>query len=337
MPALLALLLTLQSPVERLDDDDPDIREEAMAALARDGSRAMGDLERALCHHSLEVRARAADLLIRLPEHSWRLLAMEQPLLAPLWNALIDSLVLKKPVPAELWEKLGCGEKQELEVLVERTGRIQVMSHAPAWIARRFMEEGTAALRRLGDLHGVEGRKETASRADQLRLASCAVPDLPERLARFGADDDALEEIHAAILLGRDTSLAEVFNDLSPEDWDLVLRFLVHLRRRPGAAAAKPPGSREEALQLLAKGPWAAGIGRALRAAVNREGLELLEKEAEERAPEPHGDWRHLEQVHRELGRLDSALARRGYHLRSGLPISDPEMEVLFLILKEKP
>lgn len=339
MPSIAALLLLIgdESLIERLDHESPEVRDEAAAELARQGARAMPDLERALAHSSLEVRSRAADLLMRLPEYSWRLLSREQPLLEPLWNALIEGLVRKQPVPAALCKALGWGDENVVPLELGGSREIAVESHPPEWIARRLMEEGTRALWRVAGLHGVEGRK-TISRSEELLLKSCAIPDLPERLARFGADDVALEEIHGAILQGRETCLAEVFNVMSREDWDLFLRFLVHLRRRPGAEPARAPESRAEALERVSKGPWAAGIAGAIhRATEEREEAQMLLEQSEEPAQELRGPWRHLEQLHLELGRLDSDLARRRYDLVRNRHFSGHEPDLVFLILREKP
>src|ERR1051326_8976704 len=83
--------------LRRLGNDDPDLRNEASAAIHRLGARVIPDLERALAEPDPEVRGRVAELLERIPEYALRPV-LEHPRFPSIrrrWNAVIDAVVWK--------------------------------------------------------------------------------------------------------------------------------------------------------------------------------------------------------------------------------------------------
>lgn len=341
MGALIPLVFLLQdaSLVDRLGDDDPAVRDAASAELAREGERAVPKLIPVLSHSSAEVRGRAADLLFRLPEFRWtRFLAQpESPLVARSWNAMVDACVGKRPIPGSLWRDLGHEEARE-ELREVREWSVDE-DREPSWIVGRMAVESVDAIRDLARKVGVdcEQRVEQGRGRGLSRLGWAFPVDLLTRLAELGAGERSQEEIYGTLLMLGRHGLMPVFSELSGRDRDLVLRVLIHWRDRPGDRDPRPPRSREEALDRVARGPWMAGLARGLAEDFGGQVLLSRQQELVSKSEPPTVSsgfrWEALTRIYGELADLEEDLSLR-FELvaggaRPGLPERRPPLPLI--------
>jgi hypothetical protein len=328
MKAALLVLALLAGPaqdetlVRRLDSDAPDVRDAASAELARRGSEALPFLEKLLSHPSLEVRCRARELLLRLPEYAlerWKSL-QGYPLAARVWNALVEAVVAKRPIPAKVWEEIGGDtEAQELRLQVE----VLKEDHSIPWLLETLLETGVEGIRWSACRVGIDGKCVQILRARlEYAVERRASEDLMNALVRAGAGEEAFEEVYATFLQLRKQGLIQKLGACSKSDWEKMALFLAHLRKRPGQKAAAPPKTREEAVRRVLRGPWVRGIADALgRAFANDGGIEAPHSAS--RPPNDRirilctGTWGELKAVYDTLHELECNLG--GVYYQSSL------------------
>ena len=320
----------IQQLIERLDHDDPAIRSEAGAAIAALGTRAFTALERAHLHPSPEVRARAADLLYQNEEYVFRcfLRHPDFPEIRRLWDGLIDTAILKRQIPKPLWNSYnGRGRRTArydrallLDALPVR--RLSSAPRSPSEVLRLLRETGATALNLLAGRYGVAGEvPEMIMKSQWVR--SGLPKDLVPRLLAQEPDPATFDEVYG-ILTQRDIGLGGLISELSRTDGNVVLRLLVHLRRRPMDAPMSMPLTTEEALKQVLNGPWmqgmAEGIGRASTHIRNpdksRDPLEIVCYFAAERYPAKGPS----EQAYEALRWLDVVLGREYFRMRLQRP-----------------
>ncbi len=266
----LACLLEMQDLdllLERLDDDDPAVRAEASAEIRRRGSSAIPALERALGHPSVEVRGRADELLLRLPEYALRglLRLPEYAEVRRLWTAVVEAVVWKRPLPADLGREL-LREQPAHEALreVERQ-----RDHSGPEILAGLREAAWEILRDRLDRVGVEGAQVEISRAK--RSCQATGVDILPLLRRAEPDATSFEEVYGTWMLLEGEVSFHAMETWSLDDWALAVQLLVQMRRRPGAPSLGALASREEILESACRGPLVRGIADALgRAFANR-------------------------------------------------------------------
>lgn len=318
--------------IRKLNHDDPDVREAAARALRRAGSRAFPELEKALGHPSPEVRGRAATVLSAFPRYALKFLLdhPDFPELRCEWNAVIETTIAKRPIPAALWRKYGGMIEEEPAPQFRKEG-----SHEGSWIHSRLRESAPRAVLALAVHYGVEGIQQDLLQETFYNCRHGPLPgNLMARLVKCDADATAFEEIYATILKMYADHQAEWLACLSDEDWDTVLRFFVHLRRRPGEKPMVLPAGRDEALAFISRGPWVRGLADALgRALPNYQWSTVCRME--EAAP---GRWNAAEQppetkeaaaIYARLFRMDKMIKDRYFspdYLSSDRPgLPDPK------------
>lgn len=275
-PIAAAFLLLAQAEwIDRLDDDDPDVRDRASAELHQRGSSAQADLERALFHPSVEVRGRAADLLEQIPEYVLRTLPRrpEYVEFRRRWTAVIEAAIWKRPIPKDLGEEIG----EPVEELREISRAIREQPHSPLDILRELNDQAADILRFQVAKVGIAGadhellviRLQRAGRSGNL---------IPNLIAAR-ADAESFEEIYGTLYSLEREGVFTGCDEWSWTDWQQAVGFLVDLRRRPGAPPLAAPKTVEEALALARRGPIVRGMADALgRAFANRgRGVQMLQ------------------------------------------------------------
>lgn len=293
--------------LRRLGNDDPAVRDKASAAIHRLGARVIPDLERALATPDPEIRGRVVELLQRIPEYALRPVLDNPrfPSVRKRWNAVMDAVVGKRPIPKELWQEVD-GKLREA-----RVQRELLPKHTLDELLTDLDEGSEQILLTLVWKVGVQGmdpkgyggglERSTRSR-DYLSPILAAEPDA-----------ETFDELYGTLLSLQDQSLLPEWDQWSAEDTRLAIRILVFLRRRPDAPVFSPPTSAEDAVKFACRGPMLRGMADALgRAFANRDRRErdwqkqLVKVEANEQ--DPFGE---LRKVYRILIRLDRDIGDR--------------------------
>ncbi len=290
--------------LERLDDDDPAVRAEASAAIRRRGSSAIPALERALGHPSVEVRGRADELLLRLPEYALRglLRLPEYAEVRRLWTAVVEAVVWKRPIPADLGREL-LRERPGHEALreVERQ-----RDHSGLEILAGLRDAAWEILRDQLERVGMEGAQVEMSAK---RACQATGVDVLPLVRRAEPDATSFEEVYGTLMLLEGEVSFHAMETWSLDDWALAVKLLVQMRRRPGAPPLGALASREEILELACRGPLVRGIADALGRAFTNQVLLKMElawsqkQEAVGGADEIRGVYGVLFQMDRWIGR----------------------------------
>jgi hypothetical protein len=266
---LAAGCLLLQSEgwpelLRQLDDDDPARRDAASRAIRRLGPRILPDLERAMGDASPEVRCRLSDLRNRLPEVRLRSI-LQNPGYVEVrrrWNAVIDAVVWKRPLPAALWLELAA-EKTELRELEDPR------PHAPAEILAKLRECAAQILRQLVWEVGVEGMDPELSGGGM--QGAVVFHDFLPVVLQAEPDPVSFEEVYGTLMSLQFEWRPPLWNYWDPEDLQTAVRILVQIRRRTDREPVSPALSRDEALKLASRGPLVRGIADAVgRSIANR-------------------------------------------------------------------
>lgn len=304
-------LLAQADWIDRLGDDDPALRDQASAELRGMGSRAVPDLELALFHRSPEVRARAADLLDLDADYVLRTLE-RRPEFAEFrrrWNALIDGVIWKRPIPKDLWEELG----DPVVELREISRAIQERPHSPLDILRELNDQAAGGLRIQAEKVGIQGADpELLSSRSQV---AGRVGDLIAPLIAAHADAESFEEIYGTLFVLEREGVFFGCDQWGWADRRQAVGFLVDLRRRQGAPPLAPPRTVEEALALARRGPILRGMADGLgRAFANRgRGLQMLQ-ELEKVEKRRLNLWPAFFRVYDRLLALDQQIGLQFYH-----------------------
>ncbi len=310
MTLLLALAcLDLSSLLRQLEDDDPDVRDAASAAIHRMGPRVIPDLERALAGASPESSARLSDLLDRFPEYTLRgiLKSPEYPAVRRLWNAVVETQIGKRPIPRELWKEID-GRPGKF-----RNPGDRIRVHTGREILDHLERAALTILRGQARVFGVKGL-ELESRGGLSEAPEYGRDFLPLVL-RAGPDEETFEEVYGTLQSVRSYCWLPDWNAWCEEDWRTAVALLVQVRRRPAAPAMKPSATREEALALACRGPIIRGIADALgRVFANRgRGYEEARRSLQ-RAPCPKDrEYGALHEVYDVVFRLDEEIGLHFY------------------------
>ncbi len=286
LACFLAQAEDLPRLLRQLEDDDPVVREAASTLLHRMGERIVPDLERALGHSSLDVHGRIAELLQRIPTYAFRSILQHPrfPSFRRRWDAVIEAVIWKRPIPLELWEELVRDQS-----LRER----RIRPFRTAELLAQLEDDAAQALRRLVWQVGVaEGNLELhGGGMEQLQ----EIVDFLPLVLRAEPDEISFEEVYGTLLRLQSDHLLFSWNGLEPGDLETPIRLLVQIRRHPELPPIQPATSLREALSLASRGPIVRGIADALgRSYSNRAtgGLATLQdslKSERERVDDPTG------------------------------------------------
>lgn len=311
-PLLLVACLLPQADdlLRTLEDDDPDVRAVAGAAILRMGPRVIPDLERALGHPSSEVRGRAADLLARFPEYALRSILKnpEYPAVRRLWNAVIEAAIWKRPLPREVWTEISLLEGEKFRSRSDRVRR-----HTEAEILTELSRSARGMLRSLSRRVGVEG-------FDPEQVGGGLQKEIRERdflsfVLEAEPDAETFEEVYGTLQSVHLRGWLPDWERWCEEDWRIAMAILVQIRRRPEAPVMKRPGTREQALELALRGPIVRGMADALGRAFSNRGRgyqESLSEKVLKETPE-HRELAVLREVYGILLELDGEIGRHFY------------------------
>jgi hypothetical protein len=269
----LLLLPALQDTadlIRQLDDDDPEVREAATFRLRNRGPRIVPQLEEALNHPSPEVRSRIEELLQAHSAYALRpmLRHVDFPLAARIWNAVVECLVQKRPVPKKFAQLFF---EEERGVRVKELRKLDDSPSEPRCLVEFMIACGTDALHEINLLYGVRG-EERPTRGMAKLCRALHRYDLKRALVKFGADRESFEEVYATVRILEDRYWASSLFEVGDRNWDLILRFLVHLRKRPGSPTVVLPRTELDCRRFLEQGPWMRGLADGLRRAVSHPG-----------------------------------------------------------------